>query len=122
MNIWKAILAKFRNSRSLIFFKIVALKISQISQETTVFEFVFNKAVALLKRDSNKVLSCEIFKIFKNIFFTEYFRWLFLNTNNHWKNVKRRLKISTLNGTKSELNQQKDWNKLNPFMTEAIII
>ena len=85
-------------------------------------EFVFKKAVALLKRDSNKVLSCEIYKIFKNIFFTEYLRWLFLNTDNHWKNVKRRLKISTLNGTKSELNQQKDWNKLNPFMTEAVII
>ena len=33
MNIWKAILAKFTNSRSLMFFKIVALKILQISQE-----------------------------------------------------------------------------------------
>ena len=105
-----------------MFFKIVALKILQISQENNRVGVCFNKAVALLKRDSNKVLSCEIYEIFKNIFFTEYLRWLFLNTDNHWKNVKRRLKISTLDGTKSKLKQQKDWNKLNPFMTEAVII
>ena len=41
-----------RSSRSQMFFKIGALKISQYSQENTCVEFSFNN-VALSKRDSN---------------------------------------------------------------------
>ena len=41
-----------RSSRSQMFFKIGALKISQYSQENTCVEFSFNN-VSLSKRDSN---------------------------------------------------------------------
>ena len=51
------------------------LKISQISLENTapVLESLFNKfaAVTLLKRDSNRVFSCEICEFFENTYFEE---------------------------------------------------
>ena len=33
------------------------------------------RTATLLKRDSSKVFSCEIFKTFENTFFTEHVRW-----------------------------------------------
>ena len=36
-------------------------------------------SATLLKRDSTQMFSCEISKIFKNIFYTEHLQWLLLN-------------------------------------------
>ena len=55
----------------MFFEKKLFLKISQISQENTVLESLFNKVSDLKakKRTPTQVLSCEICNIFKNCFF-----------------------------------------------------
>ena len=54
------------------------LKILQTSQENIYFRAFFNKVVGLNKQPAKdtltQVFSCEIWYIFKNTFFTEYFR------------------------------------------------
>ena len=69
------------------FVKKVYLTISQISQENTALESLFNKVVNLqhlnlLKNDSNRVVFCEFWKIFKNTFFTKH---LWVTASEHQK-------------------------------------
>ena len=56
-------------------------KFRKFHRQAPVLESLFNKVagsrpVTLLKRGSNKSVSCEICEIFKNTFFKEPLRWL----------------------------------------------
>ena len=58
-------------------------KFRKFHRQAPVLESLFNKVagswpVTLLKRGSNKSVSCEICEIFKNTFFREPLRWLLL--------------------------------------------
>ena len=80
-------------------------KFRKFHRKTPVLNFLFNKVVTLLKRDSNTVFSCETCEIFKNIC---YFRinllaacfwplFPFYNPENIWfYGVLRKRKIESL--------------------------
>ena len=67
-----------------MFFKIVVLNISHISQENTCVGVSFLikmqawRRATLSKKTPTQVFSYEICEIFKNKFFTEHLRWLLL--------------------------------------------
>ena len=74
----------------------IFLKISQNSQENTCARVSFLRPQAcnfILKKTLAQMFSCEFCEIFKNIFFIEHFRWLFLHMDNYWRTDGSRLNI-----------------------------
>ena len=69
----------FRNSHRRYSVKKMFLNILKISQESTLLESLFNKATALLKTNSNTVVSCEICKILRATILKNISERLFLN-------------------------------------------
>ena len=57
--------------------KYVFLKISQISQENTCVGVLWGLQL-YQKETPTQMVSCEIYKIFRNTFFTEHLQWLLL--------------------------------------------
>ena len=75
--------------------KLVFLKISQCSQKTPVFEFLFNKAEDLKASIFIKnVFSCEYCKIFKNSLLVEHFLFIILLCDDRilWTSLGTKLK------------------------------
>ena len=60
-----------------MFFKIV---FRSIQRKRSALESLFDKIADLKAREetSTQVFSCEYYKIFRNTFFAEHLRWLFL--------------------------------------------
>ena len=74
--------------------KLVFLKISQCSQKTPVFEFLFNKAEDLKASIFIKnVFSCEYCKIFKNSLLVEHFQFIILLCDDRilWTSLRTKL-------------------------------
>ena len=69
----------FRNSHRKYSVKKMFLNILKISQESTLLESLFNKATALLKTNSNTVVSCEICEILRATILKNISERLFLN-------------------------------------------
>ena len=78
----------FRSSRSQMFFKIGVYKNSpNCHRKTPALEYLCNNCrslsepATLLKSSftQSQILSCEIYKVFKNTYFEEHLRWLLLS-------------------------------------------